>query len=307
MATPTEAAPPSVVPENFDDILWAQYDRYAEVLARMTPRLAVAVIALASTWAASRIAGMIIERIGRRLHLRTALTEVITMLVSALIWVIGILVASAIAFPSVTPADLLTALGLGSIAIGFAFKDIFENFFAGILILLREPFKLGDHIECGEIEGSVERISVRDSHVRQTDGQRVVVPNAKLFQNPVTVRTDLDLRRATIICGVAYGADADEAQRVIHDAVIAVDSVRDDVRDVQVFAHGFGASSVDFEVAWWTGSRPLDIRTSRDQVVRAIKRALDEADIEIPFPQRTVWMRQDPAETAGQETDETPV
>ncbi len=271
-------------------------------LLAASPRIlgALAVVALTGliAWAARRL----IERAGSGLRFRTALVEVAGMLAAALAWVLGLLVAATIAFPSVTPADVLTALGLGSIAIGFAFKDIFENFFAGILILLREPFKLGDHVECQEIEGAVERISVRDTHVRQTDGQLVVVPNAKLFQNPVRVRTNLTFRRVKIICGIAYGEDADRARDVIHDAVIAVDSVRDDIRDVQVFAHDFGASSVDFEVAWWTGSRPVDIRASRDEVVRAVKRALDAAGIEIPFPQRTVWMRRE--EAAEEEADD---
>ncbi|WP_348520808.1 mechanosensitive ion channel family protein [Algicella marina] len=78
---------------------------------------------------------------------------------------------------------------------------------------------------------------------------------------------------------------------MIRKAVVAVDSVRDDVRDVQVFAKEFGASSIDFEITWWTGSRPVDIRASRDQVVAAVKRALDDADIEIPFPYRTLTFK----------------
>ena len=74
-------------------------------------------------------------------------------------------------------------MGLESIAIGFAFKDIIENFFAEILILFPEPFQLYDFIECQNFEGFVEEISMRDTHIRLTDGQRVVMPNAMLFKN----------------------------------------------------------------------------------------------------------------------------
>ena len=104
----------------------------------------------------------------------------------------------------------------------------------------------------------------------------------------MTVRTDRDLRRTTVICGVAYKENVDAARKVIEDAVAQVDSVRDDVKDVQVFAQEFGDSSINFEVTWWTGSTPLDIRTSRDKVVAAVKAALDDAGIEIPFPYRTL-------------------
>ena len=160
-----------------------------------------------------------------------------------------------------------------------------------MLILLREPFQLGDFIECQSLEGFVEEITIRDTHVRQTDGQRVVIPNAALFMNPVTVRTDLELRRITIVCGVAYGEDVDEAREVIRGAVAGLPSVSRR-KDVEIFAQGFGASSIDFEVTWWTGSRPLEIRRSRDEVVAAVKRALDDAGIEIPFPYRTLTFKE---------------
>ena len=111
------------------------------------------------------------------------------------------------------------------------------------------------------------------------------------FKNPVTIRTARDVRRTTVICGVAYGEDVDRAREVIAEAVRGVDAVRDDVRDVEIFAQEFADSSINFEVTWWTGSRPIDIRSSRDKVVAAVKRALDDAEIEIPFPYRTMTFK----------------
>ena len=186
----------------------------------------------------------------------------------------------------------MTALGVGGVAIGFAFKDVFENFLAGVLLLVREPFSIDDFIECEHIDGQVEEITIRDTHVRQTDGQLVVAPNAMFFKNPVTIRTARDVRRTTVICGVAYGEDVDRARDVIAAAVRGVDAVRDDVRDVEIFAQEFADSSINFEVTWWTGSRPIDIRTSRDKVVAAVKRALDDEGIEIPFPYRTMTFKE---------------
>jgi len=254
--------------------------------------LVSAALAILITWGVVAIVRRVVQRLGKRLHLRSNLVDVLTKLTSMGLWLVGLLMALTIVFPSITPGKALTTLGLGSVAIGFAFKDTFENFLAGILILLREPFQIGDFIECEGIEGKIEEITIRDSHVRKTDGQLVVVPNHALFQNPVVVRTDRDLRRTTVICGVSYDTDVDHARDVILAAVKRVDTVRDDIKDVQVFAQAFGASSVDFEVTWWTGSEPIDIRTSRDQVVAAVKRALDEAEIEIPFPYRTMTFKE---------------
>lgn len=226
------------------------------------------------------------------------------MLTRVLIWTAGVVIALTVLFPSITPGKALTTLGLGSVAIGFAFKDTFKNFLAGILILLREPFAIGDYVECESVGGRIEAITIRDSRIRRTDGQLVVMPNHTLFQNPVTVRTDKDLRRTTIVCGVARSEDVDNARDVIRRAVEALDTVRSDIKDVQVVAQSFGDASIDFEVTWWTGSSPLDIRQSRDQVVAAVKRSLDEAGIEIPHPYRVITLAGPVAASILGSTDE---
>lgn len=258
------------------------------VAVAAAPRLGLALAIIGITWLVVRAAVWAVSGLSRRARFRRNLVSVLRMLAATSLWLAGMLLAVTVVFPSVTPAKMLTTLGLGSVAIGFAFKDTFENFLAGLLILLREPFEIGDHVATDDVEGAVEDITIRDTHIRRTDGQLVVVPNGILFSNPVTVRTSRELRRTTVIVGVAYGEDVDEARSVITKAVREVDTVRDDVRDVQIFAHAFGASSIDFEVTWWTGSRPIDIRSSRDQVIGAVKRALDDAGIEIPFPYRTL-------------------
>lgn len=273
------------------EIIRETVEGFLESLISSTPQIVAAFIALLLTWLIAKYGGRLLRRTLSRADMRTSLVEVMQKLFSTLIWVGGILVAATIAFPSLTPAKIVTAVGLGSIAIGFAFKDIFENFVAGILILFREPFKLKDFIECDDYEGVVEDITIRDTHIRQSDGQRVVLPNAMLFKEPVTVRTDLERRRVTVMCGVAYDEDVDEARDVIRKAVEGLDKVDSD-KDVQIFAQEFGASSIDFEVTWWTGSTPLEVRESRDQVVSAVKRALDEAGIEIPFPYRTLTFKE---------------
>ncbi len=266
------------------------------------PQIVFGSLLLILTWGVGRVAEMILNRVLPRFQLRTSLQELFQQLAYIVIWIVGILASAIVMFPTLTPGKLLTAIGLGSIAIGFAFKDIFENFIAGMLILLREPFQLKDCIECQEIEGFVEEITIRDTHIRQTDGQRVVVPNAKLFKNPVTVRTDLDKRRVTIMCGVAYGEDVDKARSVITDAVQGLDTVENG-KEVQIFAQAFGASSIDFEVTWWTGSKPVEVRQSRDKVVAAVKKALDKAGIEIPFPYRTLTFKE-PLKTVMEHTDQ---
>ncbi|MFZ0886059.1 MAG: mechanosensitive ion channel domain-containing protein [Candidatus Acidiferrales bacterium] len=121
----------------------------------------------------------------RRTHRGVAL--LISRLVQTSIVVLGFLIALSVVAPSFQAADLIKMLGIGSVAVGFAFQNILQNFLAGILILISEPFQLGDLISVTGIEGNVEDIQARATVVTTKDGRQVVIPNAVLFTNPVAV------------------------------------------------------------------------------------------------------------------------
>lgn len=273
-------------------ILMEQLREIARGAIEAVPQIAVALLVILLTAFISKGAKYLLKKGLQRTKLRQSLKELFTLLMSIMVWILGMMIAAVIVFPGLTPSSILAGLGIGSVAIGFAFKDVFENFLAGIIILFRREMRIGDHIECGDIEGEVSHIAIRESHIRQTDGQLVIVPNSILFKNPVVVRTHKDLRRVTVMCGVAYDVDVDEARDVIRDAVAACDTVAQTDKPIQIFAQAFGSSSIDFEVTWWTGSTPVEVRTSRDQVVAGVKRALDTAGIEIPFPYRTLTFKE---------------
>ncbi len=269
------------------EILKQQLLDLAKATVEHTPNIIAAVVLLTVTWLAAKLARRVATKLMPGKGEQRSLTIAIRKILTIVVWVGGIALTAVVLFPSVKPSSLIAGLGLGSVAIGFAFKDIFENFFAGMLILFRQPFQIGDHIEVEDINGKIETITIRDTVVRQTDGQPVIIPNSLLFKNPVTVRTEKDRRRTRVICGVGYGEDVDKAREVITKAVKSAESVLED-QPIQVFAHEFGASSVDFDIRWWTGSEPGAIRRSRDEVISKIKKALDDAGIEIPFPYRTL-------------------
>ncbi len=272
-------------------ILAQQLRDIARGAIELLPQLIVALGVIILTALLNKLGSAIAGRILARTRMRQSLKELISLLVSILIWILGIMIAAIILFPGLTPSSMLAGLGIGSVAIGFAFKDVFENFLAGIIILFRREMRIGDHIECEGIEGEVTHIAIRESHISQTDGQLVIVPNSILFKNPVTIRTQHELRRVTVICGVAYDVDVDNAREVIRGAVQSCETVSDGDKPVQIFAQEFASSSINFEVTWWTGSTPLEVRRSRDEVVAAVKRALDGAGIEIPFPYRTLTFK----------------
>ncbi|MBK1724179.1 mechanosensitive ion channel family protein [Thiocystis violacea] len=270
------------------ELLTEQLMDIARGVLASIPQVLLALFLLILTFAVAKIVRAIMHRALRKARLRRSLKNLATLLSSIAVWTFGLMLAALVAFPHLTPTKVLAALGIGSVAIGFAFKDVFENFLAGIIILLRQEMRIGDFIALEGIEGRVESISVRETHIRQTDDQLVIVPNSLLFKNPLTILTDRDQRRTTIVCGIAYAEDVDEAREIIRSAVASCEGVLTDAKPIEVFAQEFADSSINFEVTWWTGSTPLDVRRSRDAVVSAVKRALDDAGIEIPFPYRTL-------------------
>lgn len=268
---------------NYIQTLQAQLHSMATSFVAALPGVAIALAILLVTWIVARFASRIADLLIGRTDIRLSLRDLFTTLVRVAIWLIGIMLASVVVMPGLTPASLLAGLGIGAVAIGFAFQDIFENFFAGVLIMVREKMRIGDIIECEGIKGRVEHITLRETHVRSLSNELTIVPNSMLFKNPVQILTDDDLRRHEVIVGVSYDTNLDRAAEVIRRAVEKAEGVEAS-RGVDVFAQEFASSSIDFLVRWWAGSTPKAGWESRDRVVRAIKRALDEADIEIPFP-----------------------
>lgn len=255
------------------------------------PYLFGGLLTLLLTWGLARLVTAFGTRLLSHWGKRESVKELIVRLISIVIWVFGLLLSAIILFPGLTPAKALGGLGLVSIAVGLAFKDIFENFFAGILILWRFPFERGDYIECEGLVGKVERVMVRMSYIRETNGVLTVVPNSFLFKNPVTVLTSLPSRRVMLTTGVAYDVDVTEAVQVIEEAMQGCETLTAD-KPIQVFPNAFGSSSIDIEIAWWTDSTPLGVRRSTGEVVTAVKAALDKAGIEIPFPYRTLTFKE---------------
>ncbi len=233
------------------------------------------------------------HRAMRPVRIRRSLKDLAERFVVITLWVVGLLLAAMIVLPGIEPGDALAALGIGSVAVGLAFKDIFENFFAGVLILWRFPFENGDFIECDGLSGKVVDVTIRNTLLRTVEGDLVVIPNATIYKNAVDILTYEKKRRQTVIAGIAYGEKVAPAREVIRKAVESCPTVaRGDGTPIEIFAQEFASSSINFEVTWWTGSTPLEQRRSRDEVVEAVKTALDEAGIEIPFPYRTLTFKQ---------------
>lgn len=252
------------------------------------PYLIVASLVFVIFWVLSIFFKKAVTRIlGSRKHHQNLVT-VFRRVGSALILFLGFMVAMIIAVPSFTPGKLISALGIGSVAIGFAFKDIFQNLLSGILLLLSEPFRIGDQIISGNFEGTVEDIQIRATTIRTYDGRKVVIPNSQLYTSTMTVNTAYSQRRLEFDVGIGYENNIIDAQRVILSVLKAAPTVSK-LAEPSVIATALADSSVVLRVRWFIDDGTQTNRVaSINEVIILVKEALEKANISIPFPVTTL-------------------
>jgi small-conductance mechanosensitive channel len=274
--------------EGFDvDTIWnSMFGLFNSFLSRL-PYIVVAVIVFSVFLVIARIVSSVINAAGERTRLDVTLAELLGRLASFLISILGIFVAAVIIFPAFKPGDLIAGLGITSVAIGFAFKDVLQNFFAGILILWRKPFIVGDQIKFREFEGAIEEINVRSTRIKTFDGERAVIPNGDIYANAVLVKTAYEKRRVKFVVGIGYLDDIETGRETIRKVLDGTQGVLPDPGP-WIYVSELAASSVNFIVYFWVESNQANVLKVSDKVATGIKYALDEAGIDMPYPHSVV-------------------
>lgn len=233
--------------------------------------------------------GWLIQAISQRLLARADSDLPVARLVAHSIRNLVILAGFIYALASldVQLGPLLGALGIGGLAVAFAAQTIIENTFASVLLRTRRVIGRGDQITTVEHEGEVEDITLRVVILRTYDGERVLLPCAEVLNGPIVNHTVNGIRRSTLMVGVAYHTDLDQADGVLRTAVESIDGVFDDPLP-EVWVEKFGESSIDFAVRFWHRPDIATLWRVRSAVAKAVKRGFDDAGITIPFPQRTL-------------------
>ena len=185
----------------------------------------------------------------------------------------------------VQTTSVVAMVGAAGLAIGLALQGTLSNVAAGVMIIMFRPFKNGDFIEVAGESGTVKSINLNNTELASLSNVQIIIPNKDVWGNTITNYSVYDTRRAEWTFGVGYGANLAEAQRIIRDTIMADPRARAEPEPfVQV--RNLGESSVDFLVRVWVDS--ADYFAFSADMTRAVKEALDEGGIDIPFPTRTV-------------------
>src|SRR5215469_3162260 len=168
-------------------IAWKTGINILNEIISLLPNIIIGILILILFLVVASLARSVARRIALRRLSHQGVALLMARLVHTSVAVLGFLIATSVIAPSFQAADLIKLLGIGTVAIGFAFQNILQNFLAGILLLLQEPFRLGDLISVTGIEGHVSDIQARATVVTTIEGREVVIPNAVIFMNPVAV------------------------------------------------------------------------------------------------------------------------
>lgn len=278
----------SIILENIGQLI-------RDFLAQL-PNVALGIVVLILFFYLSKGVKQLVGRLLTQLsgQAQTAVSRILQWVVVLL----GIFVAMTLIFPSVKIADLLSLLGVGGVAIGFAFRDILQNFFAGLIILLTEPFEIGDQIVVEGFEGTVIKIETRGTYLRTYDGRVVIIPNAELFTDSVIVNTAREKRRSQYDIGIGYGDDIGRAKELILEALQGIDGISSDPAP-EALVVDLAGSSINIRARWWTDPERATVIHTQDKVLTAVVEKLVSNGIDLPFPTRQILFHDQTEETDG--------
>ncbi len=256
------------------------------------PFLLAALIVVIIFWLFSKLVKKIFlgatQRAGMDVRLRLLISRILVVVVVGL----GMLTALTVVIPSFNFASLIAGLGFSSFVVGFATKDILNNFLSGILILWQRPFRIGDYLFVGKDQGTVEYIGVRATSLRKDDGELVLVPNGDMYSSALTIRGAGEKRRMNLEFCVGYQEPIERAKALIRDALDETDGVAQD-QPPRVLIADLNSDGVSVKVNFWINTKqdkPIDVF---DRACIGIVGKLNGAGIEIFPPGSMIVKRED--------------
>lgn len=199
--------------------------------------------------------------------------------------IVALVLIAALSKVGVQTTSFIALIGAAGLAVGLALQGSLSNFASGILIVILRPFKVGEYIEVSGILGTVETVQIFATTIVTIDNKSVVIPNSAILSGNIINYSRKPTRRIDLLIGVSYGADLAQTKKVLETVLLANHRVLKSP-EIQVAVAELGNSSVNLVVRPWV--KTADYWSVRFELIEAIKNGLDEANIEIPFPQMDV-------------------
>lgn len=252
------------------------FELQAQRLIESVPQILGAIFAVVVLVIAGRfVSNGIVKILGKRKTKAVKQTRLIKRLIRWGFSLIGIVIALNLLGLSQVAASFLAAGGVMAVVLGFAFREIGENLLAGLFLSFSRSFDVGDIIESNSIRGKVQRIEIREVHIRTAEGCDIFIPSSIIYKNPLHNFTRDGLRRGRFTIGIDYGDDPQNARELLLSTVQSNENtLKEPVPTVQI--SGFNPSYIELEVLFWvnTFSNSADLVEVRSQLMKACHQAL---------------------------------
>jgi len=258
----------------------------AGMFIQSVPNFMVALLILAATYYLANLSSRLLKSVLVRQNAEPGVSHLLSRILKWVIIAFG-LIAALQRFFDVTA--FLTGLGIIGFTVGFALQNIMQNFVSGIILLIQQPFRMGDNVSVAGNEGTVLKIGLRTTEMKTFDGRIVFLPNAEVLSQPIINYTRAVLRRVELPIGVSYDANHETVRKAILEEIKSVPGYLG-TPDPLVLFHTFGDSSIDLNVLFWVDTTISSHIVAKDVALTRIKKAYMKKNIEIPYPIQTVRM-----------------
>jgi small-conductance mechanosensitive channel len=276
--------------EDLGKVKGAVWESIAKIIVSIIERLPFLVagfIVFLLFWLLAKIVKKVFWSASGRTRMDGRLRILFSRLIFVFTIVLGIFTSFTVIIPSFGFGDLITGLGFTSFVIGFATKDILNNLLSGVLILWQQPFRIGDYLFVGSNQGKVEYIGVRATQLRKDDGELVLIPNGDMYSSAITIRGAGAERRMILKISIGYDCNVGQAKEIINSTLKATGGVVNEPKPTVVVTD-LSSEGVNISIYFWINTdkdKPMQVF---DSVATNVKKALDEAGIEMYPPSSVI-------------------
>ncbi len=270
--------------ETFIRDVLAEFGKYYDKLVALMPRLLFGVVVFIIAMLVARLIRRILNRYMARHTEEVLIAQFFVQMVYLLMIIVGIVIALDAGGLDGTASNLLAGAGLSAIILGFAFKDIGENFLAGFLLAFKRPFRIGDLVEVEDIKGRISGLSLRETTLDTFDGKEVFVPNSIIIKNPIINYTLDGNFRDSFVIGLDYEDNINEAVEIVFETIQSLNKGLGTGKEPQIVVKEFGNNSISLEIHYWivTDKPEFNIPNLRNLVMIEVLIALTKAGFYIP-------------------------
>jgi len=264
------------------------FSDYFEQLVASLPKIMMAIIILIVSYFIGKTVYKIISRLTQTRWQDKIMSNFISQIIKFSIYLFGVILAfNVIGYKNIA-STIFAGAGVSAIVIGFAFKDIAENFLAGIILTVNRPFEIGDIIESGGDKGTVKDLDLRSTHLRNSAGKDIYIPNSSIIKNTLTNYTTDGFLRLDFMIGIAPESDIEETRRLINDYLFSNENVLK-TPPFSIIVKELGESTINIMVLFW-----VDILSKKklpdnylghsikSKVITDVKTILDQNNIAMP-------------------------